>query len=82
LGEVIGNLPLPFGDENAKLRFSDLPPALKNLMTNMVDRVGKKLGEKDGKQATSDIAEFMRGGDLFSQADISSVMARMLRLLT
>lgn len=82
LGEVIGNLPLPFGDENAKLRFSDLPPALKNLMTNMVDRVGKKLGEKDGKQATDDIAEFMRGGDLFSQADISSAMTKMLRLLT
>jgi len=82
LGKVIGNLPLPFGDENAKLRFSDLPPALKNLMTNMVDRVGKRLGEKDGSQATSDIAEFMRGGDLFSQADISSAMTKMLRLLT
>jgi hypothetical protein len=82
LGEVLGNLPLPFGDENTKLRFSDLPPALKNLMTNMVDRVGKELGEKESRDATADIREFMRGGDLFSQADISSVMSRMLRLLT
>jgi hypothetical protein len=82
LGRVIGNLPLPFEDQNAKLRFSDLPPALKNLMTNMVKRVGTKLGEKEGMEATSDIAEFMRGGDLFSQSDISSTMARMLRLLT
>jgi len=82
LGEVIGNLPLPFDDQNAKLRFSDLPPALKNLMTNMVDRVGQKLGEKESKEAVADIEEFMRGGDLFNQADISSVMTRMLRLLT
>ena len=82
LGRVIGNLPLPFENQNAKLRFSDLPPALKNLMKNMVDRVSEKLGEKEGMEATSDIAEFMRGGDLFSQGDISSTMARMLRLLT
>jgi hypothetical protein len=82
LGRVIGNLPLPFENQNAKLRFSDLPPALKNLMKNMVERVSEKLGEKEGMEATSDIAEFMRGGDLFSQGDISSTMARMLRLLT
>jgi hypothetical protein len=82
LGKVIGNLPLPFDDQNAKLRFSDLPPALKNLMLNMVEKVNNKLGEKEGSEATSDIDEFMRGGDLFSQADISSTMSRMLRLLT
>ena len=82
LGKVIGNLPLPFDNQNAKLRFSDLPPALKNLMINMVEKVNNKLGEKEGSEATSDIDEFMRGGDLFSQADISSTMSRMLRLLT
>jgi hypothetical protein len=82
LGKVISNLPLPFDNQAQKVRFSDLPPALKNLMTNMVDRVGKKIGKDDAAEATKDLQGFMSGSDLFSQADISSQMAKMLRLLT
>jgi hypothetical protein len=82
LGKVISNLPLPFTNQAQKVRFSDLPPALKNLMENMVERVEKKIGKDDAAEATAELAGFMSGSDLFSQSDISSQMARMLRLLT
>jgi hypothetical protein len=82
LGEVIGNLPLPFDNQAEKLRFSDLPPALKNLMINMADRVEKKLGEKDAETALEDVKSFMSGSDLFNQSNVSETMSRMLRILT
>jgi hypothetical protein len=82
LGKVISNLPLPFTNQAQKVRFSDLPPALKDLMTNMVERVEKKIGKDDAAEATQELKGFMSGSDLYSQSDISSQMARMLRLLT
>ena len=82
LGKVISNLPLPFTNQAQKVRFSDLPPALKDLMTNMVERVEKKIGKDDAAEATEELKGFMSGSDLYSQSDISSQMARMLRLLT
>jgi hypothetical protein len=82
LGKVISNLPLPFTNQAQKVRFSDLPPALRNLMETMVERVEKKLGKKDADIATRELKGFMSGSDLYSQSDISSQMARMLRLLT
>ena len=82
LGKVISNLPLPFTNQAQKVRFSDLPPALKDLMENMVERVEKKIGKDDAAEATEELKGFMSGSDLYSQADISSQMARMLRLLT
>jgi hypothetical protein len=82
LGKVISNLPLPFTNQAQKVRYSDLPPALRNLMETMVKRVEKKIGKKDADIATKEIKGFMSGSDLYSQSDISSQMARMLRLLT
>jgi len=82
LGKVISNLPLPFTNQAQKVRFSDLPPALKNLMETMVERVEKKIGKDDAAEATAELKGFMSGSDVYSQSDISSQMARMLRLLT
>ena len=82
LGKVISNLPLPFTNQAQKVRFSDLPPALRNLMETMIERVEKKIGKKDADIATRELKGFMSGSDLYSQSDISSQMARMLRLLT
>jgi hypothetical protein len=82
LGKIVTNLPLPFKDPNAKMRYSDLPPVLKNLLDNMVDRVNKKIGKEDGAKATSDVREFMSGSELFNQSDLSTNLAKMLRLLT
>ena len=82
LGEVIANLPLPFGSDTEKVRYSDLPPALRGLIDDMISRVEEKIGKKDADEATVDLKSFMSGGDYYSQAEISSQMSRLLRLLT
>ena len=82
LGEVIANLPLPFGSDTEKVRYSDLPPALRGLIDDMISRVEDKIGKKDADEATVDLKSFMSGGDYYSQAEISSQMSKLLRLLT
>ena len=51
-------------------------------MTNMVDRVEEKIGKEDAADATKSLKGFMSGSDVYSQSDISSQMATLLRLLT
>ena len=51
-------------------------------MKNMVERVEEKIGKEDAAEATANLKGFMSGSDVYSQSDISSQMATMLRLLT
>lgn len=82
LGRVIANLPLPFTNQAQKLRFSDLPPAMRDLVEDMITRVEAKIGKKDADIATQKLRSYMSGGDVYSQSEISSEMATLLRLLT
>jgi hypothetical protein len=82
LGKVIANLPFAFGQDAQKIRFSDIPPALQQLMDDMITRVEAKIGKEDAAVATKDLNTFMSGGDYYSQSEISSQMAKLLRLLT
>lgn len=82
LGKVIANLPLPFEEQSQKLRYSDLPPALKKLIENMIDKVDAKIGSEEADIATSELRSFMSGSDVYSQGEISSQMNKLLRLLT
>ena len=82
LGKAIANLPLPFDNQAQKVRYSDLPPTLKKLMDDMVTRVEDKIGKEDADIATRELKGFQAGSDVYSQADISSQMNRLLRLLT
>jgi len=82
LGEVIANLPFAFGEASEKIRYSDVPPALQKLIEDMIDRVETKIGLEDADVATADLKNFMAGGDYYNQSEISSQMAKLLRLLT
>ena len=82
LGKVIANLPLGFNNQNEKVRYSDLPPALRDLMDSMVERVEAKIGKKDADIATKALMSFKSGSDVFSQGEISAEMSKLLRLLT
>lgn len=82
LGKVIANLPLPFANQAQKVRYSDLPPALQDLVENMIQKVEEKIGQKDADIATKEMKAFMSGADVYSQSDISSQMNTLLRLLT
>jgi len=82
LGKTVANLPLPFGSDNEKVRYSDLPPALQSLIKDMMARVEKKIGSKDAAEASVKLASFKSGGDYFTQSEISAELSKMLRLLT
>ena len=82
LGKTISNLPLPFGKDATKIRYSDLPAGLKDLIENMISRVEGRLDKKDADVATRGLKSFMSGADILSQAQVQSEMATMLRLLT
>jgi len=82
LGTVIANLPLGFNDQSEKVRYSDLPPALRDLMDNMVAKVEAKIGKEDADIATEKLRQFKSGSDVFNQSNISSEMSKLLRLLT
>ena len=82
LGKVIANLPLPFENQAQKVRYSDLPPALQRLTKSLIDRVEQKIGKEDADEATAELRGFMSGSDVYSQAEVSAQLNRMLRLLT
>jgi hypothetical protein len=82
LGKTIANLPLPFGKEASKIRFSDLPAGLKNLIEDMITRVEAKIGKEDADVATKSLKSYMSGADLYSQGEVQSEMSKLLRLLT
>ena len=82
LGKVISNLPLPFGQDAEKVRFSDLPAGLKDLIDSMITRVEAKIGKKDADIATQNLRSFMSGADVYSQSEVQSEMSKLLRLLT
>ena len=82
LGKVIANLPFAFGDEAQKIRYSDIPPALRDLIDDMIDRVERKIGKEDADIATETLKKYQSGGDMMNQGEISSEMSKLLRLLT
>lgn len=82
LGKVISNLPLGFNDQTEKVRYSDLPPSLKNLMDDMMKRVESKIGKDDAEIANAELNAFRSGSDVYSQGEISGQMSKLLRLLT
>jgi hypothetical protein len=82
LGKTIANLPLPFGKDADKIKFSDLPSGLKDLIDSMITRVEAKIGKKDADIATQDLRSYMSGADVYSQGEVQSQMSKLLRLLT
>lgn len=82
LGEAIANLPLAFGADAEKYKFSDLPPATRDLIDDMIDRVIVKIGEEDAMEAVAALKAFRSGADYFNQSDISAELSKLLRLLT
>jgi GTP1/Obg family GTP-binding protein len=81
LGRVIAFLPLPQGIQNAKLRFSDVPPSTQQLIQKMRQRVIDKLDADAAEEILSAINRFMSGTVQMSSDDIQREMARMLAVL-
>jgi hypothetical protein len=81
-GEVAANPPLEVDEETKKIRYGDVPAPLQQLMKDMIGRVEAKIGDEDADVATADLKKFMTGTYYFNRSEISSEMAKLLRLLT
>jgi hypothetical protein len=81
-GELAANPPLGVDEESKKIRYGDVPAPLQQLMKDMIGRVEAKIGDEDADVATADLKRFMSGTDYFNRSEISSEMAKLLRLLT
>ena len=68
--------------EAQKVRFSDLPAGLKDLIEQMITRVEAKIGKEDANIATKSLKSYMSGADVYSQGEVQSEMSKLLRLLT
>lgn len=82
LGLAMATLPFGFGQPSEKIRYSDIPPAFRDLIETLMKKVEAKIGKEDSDIALKEMNSFKSGNDLFSQADIASQMSKFLRLLT
>jgi ribosomal protein S20 len=82
LGRVLAYLPLPQGDPNAKVRFSDLPKSTRSLIEGMIDRVISKIGAKDAQPAVALLKSYMSGVRSMASDELSAELNKLLRLLT
>ena len=76
LAEAVANLPLIFGDLNEKYRFSDLPPDLQGLIKDLYKRAETRLDNEHLAEAGGKLNEFMAGGDVLCQPQISAELSQ------
>jgi len=81
LGRVLAYLPLPQGDNSAKVRFSDLPPSTGRLINGLIDRVKEKLDAGDAEKYIKVLQSFISGVRTMSSDQLSAEMNKLLRLL-
>lgn len=81
LGKLLAYLPLPQGDRSAKVRFSDLPTPVGDLIRDLIERVKTKLSSEDSVKYIAILESFISGGRLMSSDEMSAELAKILRVL-
>lgn len=81
LGEVMAYLPMPQGDPSAKVRFSDIPPAAKDLIRRLVENTEEKVGTSEAKPFTDELRTFMSGGMRMHSDQLASNLNRLMKIL-
>ena len=74
--------PVVIANPDKKLKYVEIPKALQVLMQDMIAKVEEKVDEEIAAQSTADLKKFMSGKQDYSQTELSSMMAKLLRLLT
>lgn len=81
LGKAIAYLPMPQGDANAKLRYSDLPPTTQQLLDNMEKRIVDKLTPDKAAKLLDVVRAFTSGQLQLSSDELQTELAKLLRYL-
>lgn len=82
LGRVLAYLPLPQGENSAKVRFSDLPPSTGRLIQGLIDRIESEINKKDAAKFVKVLKSFISGVRTMSSDEIGAEMNKLLRLLS
>jgi hypothetical protein len=81
LGEVLARLPLPQGQVASKMKFTDLPLELRDLVEDLVDRAAAKLDAEKFQEVAGPLKTYMAGGDYMDTDEVQSHLNRILRFL-
>lgn len=81
LAKVMAYLPLPQGDANAKVRFSDLPPASAELVRSMVKQVKEQLDAETAEKYIAVLEQYMAGARTMGSDEMASNLNKLLRVL-
>ena len=81
LGKLLAYLPMPQGDPNAKVRFSDLPAPTADLIRNLTKRVEAKLSNEDAAKYVTVLEQFMSGTLTMDSDMMNAELAKILRVL-
>lgn len=79
--KVSNKAPIAKKDELPKLWFADLPPALQQLITDLIRKIADKFDEEETEMIAWELKGFVRGDCTYTENEISSKMAKVLRNL-
>jgi hypothetical protein len=75
-------LPVTNVNKSERIKYSEVPPALQKLIKDLISRVEDKIGKDEADMKTEHLREFMTSKDYYDQSEISTQMAKLLRVLT
>jgi hypothetical protein len=81
LAEVMARLPLPQGDADVKMRYTDLPVALRDLVEDLMDRLAASVDQDTFDEVAGPLRSYMSGADYMHSDEIQSHLARIMRFL-
>jgi hypothetical protein len=79
--DTLEESPVVITNPDKNLKYAEIPNALQVLMKDMIAKVEEKVDEEIAAQYTADLKRFVSGKQEYSQTELSSMMAKLLRLL-
>lgn len=81
LSTAIAYLPLPQGEDTAKVRFTDVPLAMQEMVRSMVKQVEEQLDTDTAQKYISTLKSYMAGGRTMASDQLSEELNKLLRVL-
>ena len=81
LGTELAKLPMPQGSETAKMRWSDLPPQLQNMVEGVMGKLQQHLKPEAYGKVTSEVNDFKTGVHFATSDQIQSWLSNMTQYL-
>jgi hypothetical protein len=81
LGRFVAGTTLPAIVDTEKMRYSDLPPLFQQTVDELLERLKGYVSDETYQEATDDLIDFKRGGDVWNSSELMASLSRILRYL-